>query len=65
MWFEVTMPLSFTVLSDGQQCLRTSALQQAIRQTVLQFILTPWKKVLLEKLTGRQLGKKFPAFYEA
>jgi hypothetical protein len=24
---------------------------------------TPWSRVLLEKLTGRQLVKKFPAFY--
>jgi hypothetical protein len=26
--------------------------------------LTPWSRVLLEKLTGVQLVKKFPAFYE-
>jgi hypothetical protein len=26
--------------------------------------LTPWSRVLLEKLTGFQLVKKFPAFYE-
>jgi hypothetical protein len=26
-------------------------------------ILTPWSKVLLEKLTGSQLVKKFPALY--
>jgi len=26
------------------------------------YLLTPWSKVLLEKLTGSQL-KKFPAFY--
>jgi hypothetical protein len=25
--------------------------------------LTPWRRVLLEKLTGPQLVKKFPAFY--
>jgi hypothetical protein len=25
--------------------------------------LTPWKRVLLEKLTGFQLVKKFPAIY--
>jgi len=24
---------------------------------------TPWSRVLLEKLTGSQLVKKFPAFY--
>ena len=26
-------------------------------------LLTPWSTVLLEKLTGFQLVKKFPAFY--
>jgi len=26
-------------------------------------LLTPWSRVLLEKLTGSQLVKKFPAFY--
>jgi hypothetical protein len=26
--------------------------------------LTPWSRVLPEKLTGPQLDKKFPAFYE-
>jgi hypothetical protein len=25
--------------------------------------LTPWSRVLLDKLTGHQLVKKFPAFY--
>ena len=28
------------------------------------YLLTPWCRVLLEKLTGLQLVKKFPAFYE-
>ena len=27
------------------------------------YLLTPWNRVLLEKLTGFQLVKKFPAFY--
>jgi hypothetical protein len=26
-------------------------------------LLTPWSRVLLEKLTGMQIVKKFPAFY--
>jgi hypothetical protein len=26
-------------------------------------LLTPWSRVLLEKLTSLQLVKKFPAFY--
>jgi len=29
---------------------------------VLTYLLTPWCRVLLEKLTGLQLVKKFPAF---
>ena len=28
------------------------------------YLLTPWCRVLLEKLTGLQLVKKFPAFTE-
>jgi len=27
------------------------------------YLLTPWSRVLLEKLTGLQLVKKFPTFY--
>jgi len=30
---------------------------------ILTYFLTPWCRVLLEKLTGLQLVKKFPAFY--
>ena len=34
------------------------------RQTYnLTYLLTPWCRVLLEKLTGLQLVKKFPAFH--
>ena len=29
---------------------------------LLTYLLTPWCRVLLEKLTGLQLVKKFPAF---
>jgi len=30
---------------------------------LLTYVLTPWSKVLLKKLTGFRLVKKFPAFY--
>ena len=30
---------------------------------IFTYLLTPWSRVLLEKLTGFQLDKKFPAFY--
>ena len=34
-----------------------------VRPNHLTYLLTPWCRVLLEKLTGLQLVKKFPAFY--
>jgi len=30
---------------------------------LLTYLHTPWSRVLIEKLTGCQLLKKFPAFY--
>ena len=30
---------------------------------ILTYLLTPWSRVLLEKLASLQLVKKFPAFY--
>ena len=33
--------------------------------TCITYLLTPWSRVLLEKLTCFQLDKKFPAFYVA
>jgi len=30
---------------------------------LLTYLLTPWRRVLLEKLTSFHLVKKFPAFY--
>jgi hypothetical protein len=32
---------------------------------LLNYLLTPLSRILLEKLTGSQLFKKFPAFYGA
>ena len=34
-----------------------------IKPTRCTYLLTPWCRVLLEKLTGLQLVKKFPAFH--
>ena len=34
-----------------------------MRRDILNYLLTPWCRVLLEKLTGLQLVKKFPAFH--
>jgi hypothetical protein len=30
---------------------------------LLSYLLTPWRRVILEKLIGSQLVKKFPEFY--
>ena len=40
-------------------------LQEFLSQNtqLLTYLLPPWKRVILEKLTGSQLVKKFPAFY--
>jgi len=38
--------------------------KQHLLTYLLTYLLTPWCRVLLEKLTGSQLVKKFPAFYE-
>ena len=34
-----------------------------ITRPILTYLLTPWSRVLLEKLTGFAANKKFPAFY--
>jgi len=39
------------------------ALEYILIWTILTCLLTPWTRVLLEKLIGSQLFKKFPAFY--
>jgi hypothetical protein len=36
---------------------------QTCRSNILTYLLTPWSKVFLGKLTGPQLIKKFPAFH--
>ena len=38
-------------------------LQESKHVALVQYLLTPWCRVLLEKLTGLQLVKKFPAFH--
>jgi len=36
---------------------------KAVNIQLLTYLLTPWCRVILEKLTGLQLVKKFPAFH--
>jgi hypothetical protein len=42
-------------------CERTVLIDTLGRE--ITYLLTPWSRVFLEKLTGLQLVKKFPAFY--
>jgi len=35
---------------------------RSVNRSLLTYLLTPWCRVLLEKLTGLQLVKKFSAF---
>ena len=37
-------------------------MKKRIKAFLFDYLLTPWCRVLLEKLTGLQLVKKFPAF---
>jgi hypothetical protein len=48
------LPLKLTFLTPGVMFLYNNSLYS---------ILTPWSRVLLEKLTGFQLVKKYAAFY--
>ena len=36
---------------------------RGVQPVPITYLLTPWSKVILEKLAGLQLVKKFPAFY--
>ena len=37
--------------------------QMEFESALQHYLLTPWSEILLEKLIGSQLVKKFPAFY--
>ena len=41
----------------------TDKLVGLILNTTITYLLTPWSRVLLEKLASLQLVKKFPTFY--
>ena len=43
---------------------KAHSFRKRVRKVFLTYLLTPWCRVLLEKLAGLQLVKKFPAFYE-
>ena len=47
-------------LDTKSRTLNTFIIQES---PLITYLLIPWSRVLLEKLTGFQLVKKFPAFY--
>jgi hypothetical protein len=49
------------IRSTGHEKMESVVLLQV--DYLLTYSLTPWSRVLLEKLTGPQLVKKFPTFY--
>ena len=55
-WYVIKYGVSFNDKSDKDALLYTLAIY-------ITYLLTPWCRVLLEKLTGLQLVKKFPAFH--
>ena len=59
--------LTLTEISVLSYCRQTASTRpltwQQILTYLLTYLLTPWCRVLLEKPTGLQLVKKFPAFY--
>jgi hypothetical protein len=67
------VPPTHWVLHPTVECLeaelalwspRSAKVKNALNcNCILPYLLTPWSRVLLEKLTGLQLVKKFPEFY--
>ena len=55
-------PATFRIVA---QCLNQSRVSHYFSSGYhnLNYLLTPWSRVLLEKLTGLHVVKKFPEFY--
>jgi hypothetical protein len=63
-WFQMRQNciVVYVVGLDKSQLIRISYVTYSLTYLIT-YLLTPWSRVLLEKLTGSQLVKKFPAFY--
>ena len=60
---DVTNPILYEIRVKWHILRKTAIFIRLILASILTYLLTPWCRVLLEKLTGLQLVKKFPAFY--
>jgi len=59
-----TLMFSLSQWKEGfLSCTRLEETNDDTLEYLLTYLLTPWSRGLLEKLTGLQLAKKFPAFY--
>jgi hypothetical protein len=54
---------TFTVQCKRGRHILLGTFKVCLLSTEKHYLLTPWSRVLLEKLTGLQLVKKFSAFY--
>ena len=64
-WQDIVLPLLLSLNARyriSSPCLEKSEIAN-FRIRPFTYIFTPWSRVLLEKLIGFQLVKKFPAFY--
>ena len=62
-WEIPVIPLGIRLRSSGSWHSFSTNCATIYPPYLLTYLLTPWCRVLLEKLTGLQLVKKFPAFY--
>jgi hypothetical protein len=61
----ITVHYRYLFLTTQWHCLVSAASQNVLLTYVLTYLLTPRCRVLLEKLPGSQIVKKFPAIYGA
>jgi hypothetical protein len=52
-----------SVCDSEEKYASLSRIEEEFLGAAATYVLTPWSRMLLEKLTGSQLVKKFPAFY--
>ena len=58
-----TYALDGAAIGTGLLTLIVEENKAPMQRGLLTYLLTPWSRVLLEKLTGFQLIQKFPSFY--
>jgi hypothetical protein len=62
--FEVRLNNTTLARISGDSLLSVGVFREIEMKKLITYFLTPWSRVLLEKLTGLQLVKKFPHVME-